>query len=135
VHQVPQALSGARVIDPDQVCDALAVLADSDAVERSARVLDALGDPNRLGILLALRHAGDLCVSDLALAVGMSDSAVSHALRLLRAHAMVSAHRQGRLVRYRVTGALAGRLLDVVSAEVVGDVSLHANGTEDPQTG
>lgn len=135
MHQVPQALSGARVIDPDQVCDALAVLADSDAVERSARVLDALGDPNRLGILLALRHAGDLCVSDLALAVGMSDSAVSHALRLLRAHAMVSAHRQGRLVRYRVTGALAGRLLDVVSAEVVGDVSLHANGTEDPQTG
>jgi DNA-binding transcriptional ArsR family regulator len=135
VHQVPQALSGARVIDPDQVCDALAVLADSDAVERSARVLDALGDPNRLGILLALRHAGDLCVSDLALAVGISDSAVSHALRLLRAHAMVSAHRQGRLVRYRVTGALAGRLLDVVSAEVVGDVSLHANGTEDPQTG
>jgi ArsR family transcriptional regulator, lead/cadmium/zinc/bismuth-responsive transcriptional repressor len=133
VHQVPARLRGARVIDPDQVCDAVAVLADAAAVERAAAVLDALGDPNRLGILLALRHAGDLCVSDLALAVGMSDSAVSHALRLLRAHGMVSAHRQGRLVRYRVTGELAGRLIDVVSADVVGDVALHVDGARDAE--
>jgi DNA-binding transcriptional ArsR family regulator len=131
VHQVPPALRGAHVIDPDQVCDAIAVLADADGLERTARVLDALGDPNRLGIVLALRHAGDLCVSDLALAVGMSDSAVSHALRLLRAHGMVSAHRQGRLVRYRVTGALTERLLAVVSDVVVGEVSLHARGAAD----
>jgi DNA-binding transcriptional ArsR family regulator len=133
VHQVPARLRGARVIDPDQVCDAVAVLADAAAVERAAAVLDALGDPHRLGILLALRHAGDLCVSDLALAVGMSDSAVSHALRLLRAHGMVSAHRQGRLVRYRVTGELAGRLIDVVSEDVVGDVALHVDGAGDAE--
>ncbi len=131
MHQVPPALRDARVIDPDQVCDAAAVLADTAGLERAARVLDALGDANRLGIVLALRHAGDLCVSDLALAVGMSDSAVSHALRLLRAHGMVSAHREGRLVRYRVTGELTERLLEVVSAVVVGDVVLHAHGTAD----
>jgi DNA-binding transcriptional ArsR family regulator len=135
VHQVPTRLQGARVIDPDQVCDAVAVLADTAAVERAAGVLDALGDANRLGILLALRHAGDLCVSDLALVVGMSDSAVSHALRLLRAHGMVSAHRQGRLVRYRVTGELAGQLIDVVSEDVVGDVALHVNGARDAERG
>jgi ArsR family transcriptional regulator, lead/cadmium/zinc/bismuth-responsive transcriptional repressor len=135
VHQVPTRLQGARVIDPDQVCDAVAVLADTAAVERAAGVLDALGDANRLGILLALRHAGDLCVSDLALVVGMSDSAVSHALRLLRAHGMVSAHRQGRLVRYRVTGELAGQLIDVVSKDVVGDVALHVNGARDAERG
>jgi ArsR family transcriptional regulator, lead/cadmium/zinc/bismuth-responsive transcriptional repressor len=135
VHQVPAKLQGARVIDPDQVCDAIAVLADAAAVERAAGVLDALGDANRLGILLALRHAGDLCVSDLALVVGMSDSAVSHALRLLRAHGMVSAHRQGRLVRYRVTGELAARLIDVVSEDVVGDVALHVDGARDAERG
>ena len=127
VHQVPPALRGARVVDPEQVCDAVAVLADSAALARAAGVLDALGDPNRLGIVLALRHAGDLCVSDLALAVGMSDSAVSHALRLLRAHGMVSAHRHGRLVRYRVTGELTERLLEVVSSVVVGPVRPHAD--------
>jgi DNA-binding transcriptional ArsR family regulator len=130
VHQVETARQGERIIDPDQVCDAIAVLADRGAVQRTAELLDALGDPHRLSILLALHHAGDLCVSDLAFAVGMTDSAVSHALRLLRGHGMVTADRQGRLVRYRVAGDLTTRLLDVVSAETVGDVALHAGGAE-----
>jgi DNA-binding transcriptional ArsR family regulator len=130
VHQVETARQGERIIDPDQVCDAIAVLADRGAVQRTAELLDALGDPHRLSILLALHHAGDLCVSDLAFAVGMTDSAVSHALRLLRGHGMVTADRQGRLVRYRVAGDLTTRLLDVVSAEAVGDVALHAGGAE-----
>lgn len=128
---MPAARRDVRVIDPDQVCDATAVLADGARLAQSAAVLDALGDVNRLGILLALHHAGDLCVSDLAVAVGMSDSAVSHALRLLRAHGLVTANREGRLVRYRVTGGLAGKLLDVVSSDVVGEVRLHAHGASD----
>lgn len=127
VHQVPTKRREVRVIDPDQVCDATAVLADVSQLQHSATVLDALGDVNRLSILLSLHHAGDLCVSDLAFAVGMSDSAVSHALRLLRAHGMVTAHREGRLVRYCVAGGLTARLLDVVSEGVVGDVVLHAH--------
>jgi ArsR family transcriptional regulator, lead/cadmium/zinc/bismuth-responsive transcriptional repressor len=121
------ALDGVPVVDPAQVCDARTVLADAAQLRRTAGVLGALGELNRLSIMLALRHAGDLCVSDLAVVVGMSDSAVSHALRLLRAHGMVSAHRHGRLVRYRVTGELTHRLLDVVSEDVVGDVVLHAH--------
>ena len=125
---MPTSRQSERIVDPDQVCDALAVLADRSAVQRSAAVLGALGDPSRLSLLLALHHAGDLCVSDLAFAVGMTDSAVSHALRLLRAHGMVTAHRAGRMVHYRVAGELTARLLDVVSAEVVGDVVLHGRG-------
>jgi DNA-binding transcriptional ArsR family regulator len=128
VHQVPTSRRDERIVDPNQVCDALAVLADRPAVQRSAALLAALGDPSRLSLLLALHHAGDLCVSDLAFAVGMTDSAVSHALRLLRAHGMVTAHRAGRMVHYRVAGELTTRLLDVVSAEAVGDIELHARG-------
>lgn len=131
MHQLSDTRREVRVVDPDQVCDATAVLADTAQLHQAAAVLDALGDVNRLSILLALHHAGDLCVSDLAFAVGMSDSAVSHALRLLRAHGMVLAHREGRLVRYRVTGALTERLLDVVSEGVVGEVALHAHGGRD----
>ena len=130
MHQVPTTLRDVRVVDPDQVCDATAVLADAAQLQQTATVLDALGDVNRLSILLALHHAGDLCVSDLATAVRMSDSAVSHALRLLRAHGMVTAHREGRLVRYRITGGLTERLLDVVSEGVVGDIRLHAHGVQ-----
>ncbi|MCE0767984.1 metalloregulator ArsR/SmtB family transcription factor [Pseudonocardia kujensis] len=131
MHKVPTDRREMRVIDPDQVCDATAVLADTEQVQHAATVLDALGEVNRLSILLALQHAGDLCVSDLAVAVGMSDSAVSHALRLLRAHGMVTAHREGRLVRYRIAGGLAKRLLEVVSEEAVGPVRLHAHGAHD----
>lgn len=127
MHQVPTSRRGERIVDPNQVCDAIAVLGDRRAVERSAAVLDALGDPHRLSLLLALHHAGDLCVSDLAFVVGMTDSAVSHALRLLRAHGMVTAHRAGRMVHYRVSGDLTARLLDIVSAEVVGKLALHAH--------
>ena len=129
MHQVPTSRRGERIVDPEQVCDALAVLADRPAVQRSAALLGALGDPSRLSLLLALHHAGDLCVSDLAFAVGMTDSAVSHALRLLRAHGMVTAHRAGRMVHYRVAGDLTARLLDVVSAEAVGDIELHGRGS------
>jgi DNA-binding transcriptional ArsR family regulator len=125
MHRVPPTRRGARIIDPDQVCDATAVLANGEGLRDTAAILDALGDVGRLSILLALHHAGDLCVSDLAVSVGMSDSAVSHALRLLRAERMVTAHRDGRLVRYRVDGELTRRLLDVVSARTVGDVRLH----------
>ena len=128
MHRLPEALRDARVVDPDQVCDASAVLADGARLRETAGVLDALGDVNRLSLLLALHHAGDLCVSDLAFSVGMSDSAVSHALRLLRAHGMVTAHRQGRLVRYRVSGELTARLLDVASEAAVGELRLHAHG-------
>jgi ArsR family transcriptional regulator, lead/cadmium/zinc/bismuth-responsive transcriptional repressor len=128
VHQVPTSRRGERIVDPNHVCDALAVLADRLAVQRAAAVFDALGDPHRLSLLLALHHAGDLCVSDLAFAVGMTDSAVSHALRLLRAHGMVTAHRAGRMVHYRVAGEITPRLLDVVSGDAVGDLRLHARG-------
>ncbi len=103
MHQVDTARQGERIIDPDQVCDAIAVLADRSAVQRTAGVARRAGRPHRLSLLLALHHAGDLCVSDLAFAVGMTDSAVSHALRLLRAHGMVTARPP------RPAGALPGR--------------------------
>jgi len=133
MHRVPRRRRGARIIDPDQVCDATAVLANGEELRDTAAVLDALGDVNRLSILLALHHAGDLCVSDLAVSVGMSDSAVSHALRLLRAQRMVTAQRDGRLVRYRVDGELTRRLLDVVSARTVGDLTLHHTAGAAPE--
>jgi hypothetical protein len=43
---------------------------------------------------------------------------------------MVTAHRAGRMVHYRVAGELTARLLDVVSDEVVGDLRLHGRGEE-----
>ncbi|HYF62704.1 MAG TPA: metalloregulator ArsR/SmtB family transcription factor [Herpetosiphonaceae bacterium] len=65
-----------------------------------AELFKAMGDPTRLRILLTLMQQGERCVGDIALAVGMSDSAVSHQLRVLRGLRIVHAHKQGRTVTY-----------------------------------
>ena len=64
-----------------------------------AEVFKLLGDPTRVRIVDALSH-GEQCVCDLAALVGISESAVSHQLRLLRAARLVRVRRSGRLAFY-----------------------------------
>ncbi len=90
--------------------------ADHD-LQQWARRFDLLADPNRLRILHQLHHEPDLCVSDLAGAVGMRPTALSQALRLLREQGWVEATRQGRLVRYRLVDATVHSLLHTVGAD------------------
>ena len=68
-------------------------------VESVADVFRLLGDPTRVRLVDALSH-GERCVCDLAALVGMSESAVSHQLRLLRAARLVRARRTGRMAYY-----------------------------------
>ena len=58
-----------------------------------------LGDTTRVRILDALSRA-ELCVADIARLVGLSESAVSHQLRLLRGTRLVRARRDGRQMFY-----------------------------------
>ena len=64
-----------------------------------AAVFKAMADPTRIRILHALSHA-ELCVGDLAIALGMKEPAISHQLRLLRNLRVVRARRSGKLVYY-----------------------------------
>ena len=70
-----------------------------DDVIDLAETFRVLGDPTRVRILDALSH-GELCVCDLAALVSMSESAVSHQLRLLRNLRLVRPRREGRMVFY-----------------------------------
>jgi DNA-binding transcriptional ArsR family regulator len=70
-----------------------------DKSQRMAEFFSLLGDANRLRILSALAIQ-ELCVCDLAAAVKMSESAVSHQLRALRAMRLVGYRKQGRNVFY-----------------------------------
>ncbi|HSC29525.1 MAG TPA: metalloregulator ArsR/SmtB family transcription factor [Vicinamibacterales bacterium] len=69
------------------------------AVESLAETFRVLGDPTRVRILDAL-SGGELCVCDIAALVNLSESAVSHQLRLLRGMRLVRPRRAGRLVFY-----------------------------------
>lgn len=100
------------VVDAARVKDVLERMPPEDEVIDTADIFDLLSDPNRLRLLVAMID-GELCVCDLAALTGMSESATSHALRLLRAHRVVSARRNGRRAYYRLADSHVRMLLDL----------------------
>jgi ArsR family transcriptional regulator, lead/cadmium/zinc/bismuth-responsive transcriptional repressor len=84
-------------------------------LELMADLFDMLSDPTRLRLLMQLREHGELCVGDLAAATGTNESALSHALRLLRAHDIVDARRDGRWIYYSLADEHVRLLLDATA--------------------
>ncbi|QIS19526.1 ArsR/SmtB family transcription factor [Nocardia terpenica] len=84
---------------------------DADAAAHVANTLQALATPSRLLILIELRR-GPLPVTELAEAVGMEQSAVSHQLRLLRNLGLVVGARSGRSIIYSLYDTHVAQLLD-----------------------
>ncbi|MGE5243933.1 MAG: ArsR/SmtB family transcription factor [Betaproteobacteria bacterium] len=86
-------------LDPARVAAVRARLLGEDAVTALAETFRLLGDTTRVRILDALARS-ELCVCDLARLLGLSESAVSHQLRLLRGMRLVRPRRDGRMVFY-----------------------------------
>jgi DNA-binding transcriptional ArsR family regulator len=78
------------------------VQATADELEGLAEIFHVLASSTRLRIVEALTEVPELCVSDLSTVVGVSESAVSHQLRVLRQLRMVRHRREGRMVYYRL---------------------------------
>jgi DNA-binding transcriptional ArsR family regulator len=96
----PEAIAcEVEAIDPERVALALASMIDEATTRGLAEIFRALGDPTRVRILHALASS-ELCVCDLAAILGMSPSAVSHQLRLLRSLRLVRNRREGRMMYY-----------------------------------
>jgi len=89
------------IVDAPAVEQARATAATQLTVERTTAIFSALADPTRFRLLDALVHQ-ELCVCDLAAAVGVSQSAVSHQLRLLRDRGLVAFRRDGQRAVYRL---------------------------------
>lgn len=85
--------------------------------ERVADTMFALATPSRLQILVCLRD-GPLTVSEIVAAVGMEQSAVSHQLRVLRDHSVVSMRRAGRTRQYTLRDRHVAVLVDEALAHV-----------------
>lgn len=101
-----------RMVDAERVRSVRAAMPGEAEVRDAADTFALLGDPSRLRLVIALREGGELCVCDIAAATGQSESGVSHALRLLRAHRIVSVSRRGRMAYYRLEDAHVRMLLD-----------------------
>lgn len=86
------------------------VIGDRDA-EEVVSTFDLLADPTRARILHALSLAQELCVCDLAWLLGLSQSGLSHQLRILRERRAVERRRAGRIVYYRLRDRHIRRLI------------------------
>ncbi|NLY39070.1 MAG: helix-turn-helix transcriptional regulator [Firmicutes bacterium] len=88
-----------QAINPEAVRRAREALLDPLLAERLADTFKVLGDRTRVNLLSVLADR-ELCVCDLAAALGMSSSAVSHQLRVLRDARLVKSRRDGKMVYY-----------------------------------
>lgn len=74
-------------------------------------MLSLLADPLRSRLLVALFGTKEMCVGDVALALGVNEDSISYALRVLRSAGLVQRRAEGRMGYYRLRdGELRGVL-------------------------
>ena len=94
--------------------------------DQVAAVMKALANPRRLLILCHLAEVGSASVNALAAAVGLSQSALSQHLGLMRDEGLVGFDRDGQTLNYRIADPRMTKLLDTL-------YTLYCAPSGDPQ--
>jgi len=84
---------------PQLICLARAQIPAADTIINLAETFKILGDPTRIKILHVLTN-NELCVCDIAAALAMGQSAISHQLRILRSAKLVKYRKEGKSAWY-----------------------------------
>lgn len=121
----PLAACEETVIHEEGVLAASQSLIDTATADRLAKTFSALADPTRLRLISAL-SGRELCVCDLSVVLGMTQSAVSHQLRLLRNLNLVRHHKEGRIVYYALDDAHIQELFQRGLEHVTHQTSMEA---------
>lgn len=115
------------------------LIADVDH-EGIAEFFSALSDPTRLRIVHVLLQQ-EMCTSDLAVTLSLSEPVVSQHLRILRNLALVTSRRAGRIVYYSVVSCEVGRVV-TLACRATGEArpeqrlgAPHRAGTATPRAG
>jgi len=101
-----------RIIHSEKIREARQKSLADWAIEDICQTFKAFGDVSRLKILRALEQQ-EMCVCDLAALLGISESAVSHQLRLLRTLRLVRNRRSGTILYYRLADNHVSELLSI----------------------
>ena len=86
-------------VHADRVAESRAQMPGAETLYELADFFKILGDPTRVSILFAL-DGGELCVCDIAAALGLTKSAVSHQLKILRQSDLITYRKSGKNVFY-----------------------------------
>jgi len=101
-----------RIIHTERIDEAHKNALQPNELERLSNFFKAMGDPTRLKILQAL-NSKEMCVCDLAAFLGISESAVSHQLRMLRQLYLVANRREGPVLYYRLNDEHISQLIEI----------------------
>lgn len=96
------SVGAGSAIHPDRVAQVRDRLPTAEDARRLASLLSIMAEPIRLRLLYALDLTEELCVGDLAAALGASEDQATYGLRLLRTAGLVVSRKQGRSVLYRL---------------------------------
>ncbi len=110
--------------DPERTAHGRALLPDARSQIALADTFRALADPTRVSIALSLLRQ-ELCTCDLAAITGVTESAVSQHLRVLRRLRLVKSRREGRLVFYSLDDLHIRILLTVCLHHIRDDGQQH----------
>ncbi len=97
--EMPEDVCEVEFVDEARVASARDRLKPDSVFSALAETFKVLGDPTRTKILFALAQE-ELCVCDLSNLLGLSQSATSHQLRILRNLRLVKHRKEGRIVYY-----------------------------------
>lgn len=95
----------------------MGALPDDEELSKIVQAFKVFGDNTRIKILWSLADE-QLCVYDIARAVGMSQSAVSHQLRILRQARLVKVRREGKNNYYSLDDEHIQRIIEQVVIHV-----------------
>ena len=99
IHELPLECCDSKEIPPDLLSAVHASLPDEETLYDLAELFKIFGDSTRIRILYVLFEA-EVCVCDLAEALNMTTSAISHQLRILKQNKLVKSRRQGKSIFY-----------------------------------
>ena len=100
-----------KPIHQQEVEHALKTFPPKKLFKIASALFEALGDQTRMKILYALREQ-PLCVRDLAVVIGVSDSGISHQLRYLKGKRLVVSRRDGNVINYEISYKHVAALLE-----------------------
>ena len=99
-------------VHEEVVSDVLRKMPSEETLFDLAEFFKVFGDSTRIRILYALRET-ELCVCDIASLLGLTQTAVSHQLRVLKNAKMVKARRNGKTVFYSLDDSHIHSILDM----------------------
>ena len=105
------------LIHEDNVKKAINKLPNDELIADLSDMFKIFGDQTRVKILMAL-ESGEMCVCDIAAVMDMSQSAISHQLRVLKQSNIVKTRRQGKVVYYSISDDHVKEIFDIAIVHV-----------------